>query len=122
MQVDDVYEGYEAYGGSGHCLGLFKVVKLGAKFASLRGIECKQVEEPSVQSSPADYHSSGKRMAVLPLTENGKRALVAYNNYDAEREEAIVDNGGSMCYKTYKLVKPDDHGNYIYTSRQTLYG
>jgi hypothetical protein len=39
MQVGDIFHASEHYGGSHHDIGLFQVLKLGKKFASLKDKE-----------------------------------------------------------------------------------
>ncbi len=86
MEVGMLYHGSQHYGGSYHDLGLFKVLKLGKKFASLKQIETKQMEELKKESSPCDFSSCGKRQACLPIKINClKIQLVSFIDYDEER-------------------------------------
>lgn len=123
MQIGSVYCGRESYGGSFHCLGLYRVVKLGSKFASLQKIECEWDGKPSQTVTPSDRSLDGFRRARLPLTKHpvGRPVLVAHDNYDPE-EDAAICGTASMYYKSYKRVHPNAEGEYVYTSSSQHYG
>jgi len=121
MQIGHVYQGSEHYGGHYHCLGLFVVVKIGKKFTSLKQIECVEIETPIENVTPVDYHSHGKRKAIVPFQVSGRTVLIAHDNYFAEDDRALTPNGGSMCYKNFERVLPNAENEYIFTSSSTHY-
>jgi hypothetical protein len=124
MQVGDIFHGSEHYGGSYHNIGLYQVVKLGKKFASLKQIKSKVLEKPIHQVSPADSSYSVKCQACMPITfmDKTKRPqLVSFDDYDEEDKCAIVDNGGAQCTKNFEFVKKDEDGNFSYIASGQQY-
>jgi len=123
MQVGQIYHGTESYGGSYHDLGLYRVVKLGKKFASLKQIESKKLEEPVKQSSCLDSSYQCKKQARLPIKPipDTTNQLVSFVDFNEEDNCAIVANGGAQCSKKFELVNADEHGNYCFLASAQHY-
>lgn len=123
MEIGDVFCCSDHFGGSHSCCGLYCVVKVGKKFASLRKIACEAVEDPERNFHPSESGSCGRRKAIIPLKNDNsiRPTLVSHNNYDPEDDEAIVRMKGATCYKLYRRIKPDAQGNYVYTSTSQSY-
>jgi hypothetical protein len=121
MQVGDIFHGYDSYGGSGHCLGLFRVVKLGNKFASLRKIESERVTA-TIENGDAcsGTYSCSEWKAKLPFEDVhvGRPIMIAYDNYD-EKSSTSYCSTASMCCKIYTRILPNKNGDHCYTSEYT---
>lgn len=116
INVGDIFYGYESYGGSGHSKGLFKVTSIGKMYVSLCPIESEGVGEVERHSTPADSQSNQTRKAVIPTVKReGKSVRFSLSSYDHEDECGLVD-GASMCYTSYTKVKPNEKGEFVYSS------
>jgi hypothetical protein len=125
MQVGDVFHGSQHYGGSYHDLGLFQVVKLGKKFASLKRIESKSMEKPIHHVCPSESSWSGQRRARKPikLVDKSERAkMVCLADYDDRNKDVYCADGGSGCSKNFHKVEPNEKGMFIYTASGQHYG
>jgi len=123
LKLGDIIHGYRSYGGSGHNLGLFTVTNIGQKFVSMIEIETEIVGDEKSYSDPAYSESSVKEKAVIPIRMkvNVKPQRFSHNKYSLDNV-AIVDDGGSMCNKVYRLLKPNEKGEYEYIASRTHYG
>lgn len=124
MQIGSIYKGSEHYGGHHHDLGLFRVAKLGKKFASLREIKYKSISDTKEYTADG-LQSSGstKCRACLPIKDvpSGKFQFVSFDVWNEEDDCAYVPNGGSGCTKIFERVLPDTIGNFIFTMGYQAY-
>ncbi len=122
MQIGMLFHGQEHYGGRHDDLGLFQVVKLGKKFASMKSVQTENIGAVSKSASCLEASHSVKRRALLPVTTiESKTQLVCMDDYDKTEKEVVVASGGSTCYKCFELILKDSHGDYVYTESSQAY-
>ncbi len=122
MQVGMIFHGTQNYGGHYHSLGLFQVVKIGAKFASMKAVKSQIVAEISSQASGLESSRSTQCRACAPITFVGIKAiLVCLKDYDCDKKQVFKCDGGTGCYKDFELVAQDANGHYSFISSAQSY-